>query len=328
MKRVLVTGATGFVGMPLCRAMLATGWHVRGTHRSARNATLLPDGVELIHIPSINRDTDWSEALNGADAVVHLAARVHVMNDDAADPLNEFRQVNVLGTECLARRAAAAGVQRFIYLSSVKVNGEGRSIPYTEQDVPVPEDSYGISKLEAERVLHNIAAETGLEIVILRAPLIYGPGVKANFLRMVKIINRGFPLPLANIRNRRSFIYMDNMVSAILACMSHPRAAGQTYLVSDGEDVSTPELIARLATSLRRPVRLLPFPLTLMRILGKLIGKSSSVERLLGSLSVDSSKIRLELEWTPPYTLDQGLQKTADWFCGLLRRANSDVDRL
>jgi nucleoside-diphosphate-sugar epimerase len=294
--------------------MLANGWQLRGTVRVEEDAVFLPAGLEAIQILSISSDTDWSIVLIGVDVVVHLAARVHVMHDTAVDPLAEFRQVNVAGTERLARMASEAGVRRFIYLSSVKVNGEGNVIPYTEHDTPVPEDPYAISKWEAEEVLQKVSRETGLEVVILRPPLVYGPQVKANFLRMLEVVKRGIPLPLASINNRRSLIYLGNLVDAIITCINHHKAAGQTYLVSDGEEVSTPELIRQVAVALGKPARLFPFPPSFMKLAGSIIGKSDAVERLLGSLVVDSSKIRRELGWMPPYTMEEGLEETAEWF--------------
>jgi nucleoside-diphosphate-sugar epimerase len=320
MKRVLITGANGFVGRTLCEVMLTKDWQVRGIVRSAKDMACLPTGVEAVQIQSIGLDTDWSDALNGVHAVVHLAARVHVMNDTAADPITEFRQVNVSGSERLALMAAKAGVRRLIYLSSVKVNGEGGDISYAEQDKPAPEDPYGVSKMEAERVLQKIAAATGLELVIIRPPLIYGPGVKANFLTMVKIVERGFPLPLASIHNHRSFISLDNLVSAIMTCVCHPKAAGQTYLVSDNEDVSTPDLIRRIAAALGKAPKLFPCPPKLLLAAGRLTGKLAAVERLVGSLTVDTQKIYRELGWVAPYTMQQGLTATADWY---RHRANS-----
>lgn len=314
MKLALITGSNGFVGRTLCEKMLAKGWQVRGTVRSAKDAPSLPTGVEANPIQSIGPDTDWSTALAGVDVVVHLAARVHVMNDSAADPLSEFRLVNVTGTERLARMAAANGIKRFVYISSIKVNGEVCEKPFTERDIPAPVEPYGVSKWEAEQVLHKVAEETGLEVVIIRPPLVYGPGVKANFLSLFKIVDRGVPLPLASIDNRRSFIYLGNLVDAIITCISHPEASGQTYLISDGADVSTPELIRRVGAALGRPARLFPLPPALMRFAGKLIGKSAAVERLLGSLTLDSSKIGRELAWKPPYTMQEGLRETAEWF--------------
>lgn len=311
MNRVLVTGANGFIGQSLCEEMLRREWQVRG---SVRSPCQLPVGVEFVTVNAVDGETNWNDALYCVDVVVHLASRVHVMNDTAADPLAEFRQVNVAGTEGLARMASTAGVKRFIFLSSVKVNGEGGNMPYAEHDTPAPEDSYGVSKWEAEEALKKMSQASGLEIVIIRPPLVYGPGVKANFLQMLNVVNRGIPLPFASINNRRSFIYLENLVDAIAICITHPKAAGQTYLVSDGEDVSTPELIMKVADALGKPAMLFPFPQSVMRLAGKITGKSEAVERLLGSLAVDSSKIRRELEWKQPYTMEQGLKETAGWF--------------
>jgi len=314
MKTVVITGATGFVGTALCHRMLQEKCSVRGTIRTAPQAASLPKGVVPVLISSIGPNTDWSAALAGVDTVVHLAARVHVMKDSSGDPLTAYRLVNVAGTEKLARQAAAHGVRRLVYLSSVKVNGEETSAPYKEEDCPAPQDPYGISKWEAEGILQRIAAETGLEVVIIRPPLVYGPGVKANFLKLLKFIDLGVPMPFSSIDNRRSMIYLGNLIDAIIICATHPKAAGQIYLVSDGEDMSTPLLIRQVATALGRRARLIPFPPSLMRILGKLLGKSSAIDRLLSSLVVDNNKIRRELGWNPPFTTSNGLKETAGWF--------------
>lgn len=313
-KSILVTGATGFVGRPLCEQLLLNGFNVRGSVWIAETPTNLPAGAQHVPIASIGPDTNWTTALTGIDTVIHLAARVHVMDETSGDPLTAYRLVNVAGTERLARQAAAAGVRRLVFLSSVKVHGEESVAPYAEENSPAPQDPYGVSKLEAENVLRKIAVETGLEVVIIRPPLVYGSGVKANFRNLLKIVERGIPLPLAGINNARSLIYLGNLIDAIMTCSTHPQAAGQTFLVSDGEDVSTPQLIRQLAAALDRPVRLLPFPLSLMRLAGKLTGKSMAVDRLLGSLVVDSSKIRRELGWKPPFTMAEGLAETAKWF--------------
>ena len=314
MNRILVTGATGFVGSFLTARLLASGFIVRVTYLASENPSSLANGVEPTVILPLGPDTLWHHALSGVDTIIHLAARVHIMKDSAADPLSEFRKVNVEGTLKLARDAASAGVKRFVFISSIKVDGEETVTPYTPDSPASPSDPYGISKWEAEMGLHKIVSETGLEVVVVRPTLVYGPGVKANFLNMMKIISEGIPLPLASINNKRSLIYVGNLVDTLAICATHPDAAGQTYLVSDGEDVSTPELIRRTAAALGMPARLLPCPVSLMKLAGKLTGKSGAVDRLTGSLTVDSSKIRRELGWAPPFTMEVGLAETAAWF--------------
>lgn len=315
--RVLVTGANGFVGTALCRALSQRGHVVRKALRVMQPAEASAgQGEEAAVVGNMDAHANWSEALSGVDAVIHLAARVHVMRDVAKDPLAEFRKVNVAGTERLARAAAAAGVRRFVYVSSIKVNGDatqgGRK--FTELDRPAPQDPYGVSKYEAELTLHAVASETGLKIVIVRPPLVYGPGVKGNFIQMLKVLGKGLPLPLASVKNRRSLVYLGNLVDALILCATHPAAAGQTYLVSDGEDISTPELLQALAASAGWHAHLLPCPPFLLHMAAQLAGKGAQADRLLGSLQADSGKIRRELNWTPPYTLTQGLQATAEWY--------------
>lgn len=313
-KHVLVTGATGFVGRFLCSRLLAEGFSVRATLLSSETSASLVTGVEPVTIQPLGSDTHWQHALTGIDTIIHLAARVHIMDDPSADPLTEFRKVNTEGTKQLANEAAKAGVKRLVFISSIKVNGEETELPYTENSPTQPTDPYGISKWEAEQALRQIEKETGLEVVVVRPTLVYGPGVKANFFNMLKAVQRGVPLPLASIANQRSLIYVGNLVDALAVCATHPAAVGQTYLVSDGEDVSTPELIRRTAAALGVPARLLPFPPSLMHLAGKLTGKSAAVNRLTGSLTVDSSKIRRELGWMPPFTMEEGLRETAAWF--------------
>jgi len=314
MKKVLVTGATGFVGRFLCELLVARGMSVRGTLLPGEPPSSLVAGVESTSISPLGPDTKWGEAVSGVETVLHLAARVHMMNDTAVGPLAEFRRVNALGTEHLANAAAAAGVKRLVFVSSIKVNGEETATPYTPCSPENPTDPYGASKWEAEKTLRRIEAETGLEIVIIRPTLVYGPGVKANFLNMMKLVHRGIPLPLASITNKRSLIYVGNLVDALATCVAHPVAPGKTYMVSDGEDVSTPELIRKAATALSVPTHLFPVPVCLMRLAGKLTGKSAAVSRLTGSLTVDCSKIRQELGWTPPFSMEEGLRNTAEWY--------------
>lgn len=307
---VAVTGANGFVGQAMCADLRLRGLYVRGATRSRYG---LPSGVGYSIIGAINGDTNWEDTLTGIDVVIHLAARVHVMQDDSADPLAEFRKVNVAGSENLARQAAQAGVKRLVYVSSIKVNGEETQggDKFSELDAPLPQDPYGVSKWEAEQALHRVALETGLEIVIVRPPLVYGAGVKGNFAQMLKVLARGFPLPLASVANLRSLVYVGNLADALIVCATHPLAAGQTYLVSDGEDISTSDLLRQLGAAMGHSARLFACPVTLLKLAGRLTGRADQIERLTGSLQIDSGKIRRELGWTPPYTLSQGLQLTA-----------------
>jgi nucleoside-diphosphate-sugar epimerase len=311
---ILVTGATGFVGKCLTERLCADGGRVTAAVRTPTDS--LPGTARTVAVGDIAQNTDWQEALAGIDVVVHLAARVHVLKDNATDSLEDFRRTNVAGTKRLAEQAAEAGVRRFIFLSSVKVNGEGADSPYSEFDPPAPLDPYSVSKQEAEEALRCIAAESTMEISIIRPPLVYGPGVGANFLRLCHLVRRGIPLPIAGINNLRSMIYVENLADIITVCIAHPNAAGKTYLVSDGEDVSSPDLIRRVSAALKRPARLLSFPASLLLLSGRLFGMSSEVGRLVGSLQVNSSKVRNELGWKPPFTMEQGLRKTAEWFKG------------
>jgi len=311
---VLVTGATGFVGRFLCSRLLTEGWNVRGTLLASENPSSLVAGVEPVIVKPLSADTAWDSALCGINTIIHLAARVHVMVESSVDPLAEFRSVNVDGTTQLARKAAGSGVKRFVFISSIKVNGEESSAPYTPDSASAPSDPYGVSKWEAEQALRKIEKETGLDVVVVRPPLIYGPGVKANFLNLMKIIRLSVPLPFASILNKRSLLYVGNLVDALVLCALHPAAAGQTYLVSDGVDVSIPELIRRLADELGAPVLLFPVPVSLIIFIGKLTGKGRIVNRLTGSLLVDSSKIRRELGWTPTFIREEGLAETARWY--------------
>jgi len=309
---VLITGANGFVGKLLCEEMLHQGWRVRAALRSPRQ---LPAGQEPVIVGTIDGRTDWTNALSGADVVIHLAARVHVMKDSAADPLEEFLKVNLHGTANLAQQAAHAGVKRLVYVSSIKVNGkqtiEGQA--FTELSKPDPQDPYGFSKCEAERALHQVAAESSLEIVTIRPPLVYGAEVKGNFAQILGVLAKGNPLPLASIHNLRSLVYVNNLVDALITCANQPAAAGQTYLVSDGDDISTPDLLRQLGTAMGHPARLFFCPPPLLKSVARLIGKTDQIKRLVDSLQVDSGKIRRELSWIPPYTLQQGLQATAEW---------------
>lgn len=310
-QSVLVTGATGFVGLALVTALRAQQRQVR----RALRPTALDNAADDFIVGNIAPDTDWRPALWGIDCVVHLAARTHVLQENAADPVTAYRHINVEATRHLAQQAAAAGVRRFVFLSSIKVNGESTGErPFTANDAPLPLDAYGISKREAEDALRQIGANSGMEIVILRPPLVYGPGVKGNFLRLLQAVARGTPLPLASINNRRSLVYVGNLVDAIITCIDAPAAAGKTFLVSDGEDVSTPALIRKLAAVLNVTPRLLPCPPALLHFGAALLGKRAAAMRLTGSLTVDSTALRQALGWQPRYSLDQGLKATAQWY--------------
>jgi len=302
-SRVLVTGASGFIGRALCDPLALAG-HV--VTPAVRRESGLPNEVV---VGEIGASTDWRDALAGCDAVVHLAARVHETND-TQDPLALYRSSNTEATLNLARQAAGAGVKRFVFISTIKVNGEGRDAPYRESDAPAPVDAYAISKWEAEQGLQRIARETGLEVVILRPPLVYGPGAKANFLRLMQAVQKGWPLPLGAIHNRRSVLYLGNLVDAIRLCVEHPDAAGHPFLLDDGEAVSTPQLIRAVAHAMGRPARLLSVPVGWLELAGTLLGKRSAVTRLAGSLFVDSSLIRTRLGWTPPFSIEAGLAAT------------------
>lgn len=309
---ILVTGGTGFVGTAVLCKLAEDGTHPIRTAVRKSNAAV-PCGVEKVIVEALTANTDWTAALSTVNAVVHCAARVHIMDDTAQNPLVEFRRVNVHGTLALARQAAAAGVQRFIFISSIKVNGEMTELgaPFTADDVPLPIDPYGVSKLEAEQGLRELEAQTGMEVVIIRPPLIYGPGVKANFSVMMRWLARGIPLPLGAIHNQRSLVALDNMVDLIITCLRHPHAAGQTFLVSDGQDISTTELLQRMAHAMGHRARLIPVPAGMLKLGAKLMGKPDIAQRLCSSLQVDIQKTRSILGWVPPLTLDQGLQKAA-----------------
>jgi nucleoside-diphosphate-sugar epimerase len=307
---ILVTGANAFVGKLLVRDLLKSQYEVVGAVRSPAHGDT---NVKMLSVGEIDAVTDWSVALDKVNVVVHLAARVHIMNDSAIDPLGEFRKVNVEGTLNLARQAVKAGVKRFVFVSSIKVNGEFTQAnkPFTTSDTPCPQDAYGISKYEAEQGLLKLASETGLEVVIIRPPLVYGAGVKANFASMMRAVKRGIPLPLGAIHNKRSFVYIGNLVSLIVRCIDHPAAACQVFLVSDGVDLSTTELLRACATALQVKPRLLHIPQRLLVIVATILGKQDLSQRLCGNLQVDITKTRQILGWSPPISIVDGLRATA-----------------
>lgn len=310
---ILVTGANGFVGRALMAELAARKSSVRGAVR--RSDAILP-GCECVVVGDVNGNTDWHDALAGATEVVHLAARAHITHETAEDSLAAFRTINTEGTLNLARQAAKAGVRRFVFVSTIKVNGEERDGPYNEFDLPLPQDPYAISKWEAEQGLQDIAARTGMDVTILRPPLVYGPGVQANFLQLMQAVDKGWLLPLGSVKNRRSLIYLGNLVDAITACLTHPAAANMMFLLSDGDDVSTPELIRRLAIALGRPANLLPIPSVFLKIVSLVLGKRMAADRLLGSLTLDGRAIQHELRWSPRYSMAAGLDATAAWYLG------------
>jgi len=312
---ILVTGASGFVGTALCESLQSSEWHILGAVRKLNQAKLhCQIKYKEIETGDISIKTDWLESLRDITHVVHLAARVHVMHEKSADPLAEFRRINVDATVNLAKQASSVGVKRFIYLSSIKVNGEFTEDgqPFTADDVPAPEDPYGISKLEAEEALRQIALETGMEVIIVRPPMVYGPGVKANFDSMMHWLRRGVPLPLGALtHNKRSMVALGNFIDLITVCLNHPAAANQTLLVSDGEDLSTTDLLQRTATALEMHARLFSVPPVLLKLMAKLLGKEAVYQRLCGSLQIDMTKTQQLLNWRPPLSVQEGLSLAA-----------------
>ncbi|WP_263146533.1 NAD-dependent epimerase/dehydratase family protein [Pseudomonas sp. RIT-PI-AD] len=300
----LVTGANGFVGRTLCERLVAEGWQVRRAMRRAE------PGHDCIGVGDIDGATDWSSALAGVATIVHTAGCAHVLKPDGRDMEAEYRTINVDGTLNLARQAMAAGVRRFVFVSSIKVNGESTrpGAPFTPFDRPAPEDAYGRSKWEAEQGLRALCEGSAMEFVIVRPPLVYGPGVRANFAALIRLVRSGLPLPLGRLDNRRSLVALDNLVDLLVLCLRHPAAAGQTFLVRDGEDLSTTELVRRLAVATERPSRLLPMPGFAQRAM-LLLGQDRLHKRLYGSLQVDDSATRERLGWQPGLSVDQGLRR-------------------
>ena len=312
--RILVTGVSGFVGSALCARLLGDGALVRGAVRTPHSPS---GGVEGVVIGDLSSETDWTSALRNVEQVVHLAARVHVMDDKSLDPLAEFRSVNVEGTAALARQAAAAGVRRFVFLSSIKVNGEFTEVgqSFTAEDAPAPQEPYAVSKREAEQLLRQLATETGMEVVIIRPPLVYGAGVKANFHSMMRWLVRGVPLPMAAVtENRRSLVALDNLVDLIVTCLNHPAAANQTFLVSDGEDLSTADLLKRMGVALGHPAHLFYMPPALLKLGAAIVSRPGIYQRLCASLQLDITKTCQLLGWAPPVSVDEGLRSAAEGF--------------
>lgn len=308
MTKIILTGANGFVGSCLFSQLEQLSvFQVIGLCRR------LPQGVinSGLHAVGNLQQADLTALLVGVDVLIHVAARAHIMRDEVGDPLAEYRRVNVDGTLNLARQASAAGVKRFIFISSIKVNGEAtvEGMPFTAGNEASPEDPYGLSKLEAEQGLMQLAPETGMEVVIIRPPLVYGPGVKGNFASMIKLVEKGLPLPLGCIHNQRSLVGIDNLVDLIIRCIDHPAAANQVFLAGDGEDLSTTELLRGVARAMGKPARLIPVPAGMLRLGATMLGKKSMAQRLLGSLQVDISKTRELLDWKPPYTVEEGLRR-------------------
>ncbi|MGV8898743.1 MAG: UDP-glucose 4-epimerase family protein [Burkholderiaceae bacterium] len=308
MPKILVTGANGFVGSALCAALLKKESDFIAAVRTKSRNDEFPIG-------DFSASTDWLPALAGCSAIIHLAARVHVMNDTSSDPLADFRAVNVDAALNLAKQAVQCNVKRFVFISSVKVNGEETtSKPFTALDEPAPLDSYGQSKLEAEIALRELSRDTGLEVVIIRPPLVYGPGVRANFLKLMQLVKMGVPLPLGAIHNRRSMVALDNLVDLLITCTHHPAAAGHTFMVSDDNDVSISELLRMLASAMGKRSLLLPVPARIIASAAAVLGKSAVASRLLGSLQVDINHTKSTLGWVPVVTMQESLDKTVAHF--------------
>jgi nucleoside-diphosphate-sugar epimerase len=310
--RVLVTGATGFIGSRLCEALASSGYIVRAALRTDRSVPV--SIAEKIIVGDMNSTTDWTQALDGVDAVIHTAARAHVLNA-LPGTADLYFETNERGTQCLAAAAAQAKVTRFVFLSSIKANGEeSASGAYASGDVPHPQDDYGLSKWRAEQHLIEIARRTGMEAVIVRPPLVYGPGVRANFLRLLQWVDSGWPLPFGAVRNLRSLVSVWNLCDLLLLLLKHPNAPGHTWMVSDGEDLSTPALIRRIATALNRRAHLIFVPLRLLQFAAALMGRRGEMARLSGSLAVDITPTRTQLGWSPRTSVDEGLARTAAWY--------------
>jgi len=307
--KILITGGTGFVGAGLINRLLADGASPLAAVRGEPNFRLLR--CPVVTFGNIDGSTNWIDAFTGVSCVVHLAARVHIMREYASDPLAEFRRVNTEGTLHLARQAAQAGVRRFIFLSTIGVNGNStlHGKVFAPTGTPSPHDPYSLSKYEAEIGLRSIAQSTGMEVVIIRPPLVYGANAPGNFGKLTRLVAKSFPLPFGSINNLRSFVGIDNLVDFIVTCLEHPAATNETFLVSDGEDISTPDLIRRMARAMNRPARLLPAPKSVLMAGATILGKRDVAQRLCGNLQVDISKARSLLGWVPPVSVEEGLRR-------------------
>ena len=324
MQKILVTGANGFVGKMVCAELLARGFEVMAAVRSApEGANANSSGLRFIGVGNIDADTDWSEALAGCTGVIHLAARAHILNDEVADPLAAFRATNVAGSLQLARCAARAGIARFVFVSSVGVNGNRNQRPFTEDDTPLPAEPYAVSKLEAELALRAEAANSAMALVVVRPPLVYGPGCPGNFLRLLKLLSSRIPLPFGAMRNRRSFIGVWNLADFLATCVVHDKAAGQVFLVSDMDDVTLPDLLRGLARGMDSSASLFSVPPGWLAGLAGIAGKGAMFDKLGGALTVDASRARAVLGWTPPVSLAEGLQRTGRWYAEQARPAKT-----
>jgi nucleoside-diphosphate-sugar epimerase len=310
MKKILITGASGFIGQSLCQVLSRSNYSVRGAIRSLNSFSTNTD-IEFVPVGDISLKTNWKDVLEDIDCVIHCAGRAHITNELETDPLKAYQLVNVEGTRRLAEQSIKAGIKRFIFLSSVGVLGihTNERSPFSINDNPNPVEDYAISKLEAENVLFNLSNKTDLDVVVLRTPLVYGPNAKGNISRLLKLLNYGIPLPFGSIINQRSMIGLDNMVDLLIRCIEHPDAAGKTFLVSDGNDLSTPEFINHIASSMGYTSRIFSTPIFLLKLVGFLLGKQKEIDRLVGSLKVDSSYVQKTLKWIPPVSVAEGIKR-------------------
>ena len=312
MKKIFVTGASGFIGQSLCKALLNSNFFVRGGVRTC-NYSLTNKNIEYVPIGNIDHKTYWKNALSDIDCIIHCAGRAHRMNENKNS--NMYRLINTEGTKNLAKQAAEVGVKRLVFLSSIKVNGEftneidGKQ-KFFYNDIPEAKDIYAKSKLEAEKILFKISSTFGLEVVVIRLPLVYGNNVKGNFAQLIKIVKKNIPLPLSKVKNQRSMIGIDNLIDLLICCIDHPEASGKTFLASDGEDLSTPELIKLIALSMGKKANLFPLPIYILKFLGSVFGRRKQINRLVGSLRIDNSYTKETLNWTPPLTVLEGIKRT------------------